>query len=201
MSSPKVIVRVARTAAPGAAPVSPATPDGRSTATMGRSRFSTDATSCATWSGNPGRPPMPRIPSMTRSQGSWVIESSSSTTRPPAATSAALPAGWGVPRHLTAVTRTPRRASRTPANNASPPLLPAPTMIITWRPYRPPVVVRSRSEALAATAAAARCISASTPCAAMARSSMRRIASTRYARMITLRRLRRPRRCLHRGTC
>ena len=35
MSSPKVTVRVARTAAPGAAPVSAATPDGRSTATIG----------------------------------------------------------------------------------------------------------------------------------------------------------------------
>ena len=61
--------------------------------------------------------------------------------------------------------------------------------------------IQTLNEVHADTARYARCIKASTPCSAMARSSMLRIFSTQYARMITLRRLRRPRQSLHRGTC
>ena len=73
-SSPKVTVRSRDTAASGTAPVSAATPEGRSTATTGIFRAATDWTRSATRSGNPGRPPMPRIPSITRSKARLLIE-------------------------------------------------------------------------------------------------------------------------------
>ena len=66
-ASPKVTVRVAQNASPGTAPVSAATPDGRSTAIVGTSQSRQARASRATRSGSPGRPPIPTMPSITRS--------------------------------------------------------------------------------------------------------------------------------------
>ena len=71
--TPKVTVRRASIAAPGTAPVSAATPEGRSTATIGIGPDSPRAKArSATGSGSPGRPPMPSTPSTARSKSSRV---------------------------------------------------------------------------------------------------------------------------------
>ncbi len=180
LSWPKVTVCVARMATAGTAPVSAATPDGRSTARTGIDCSASQDARSATGPVNPGRPPIPRMPSTTRSYpdaaGGWW--SASATNRPPAASRASRPAECGLPRQLTALTAAPRRASRAAANSASPPLLPGPTSTSTRAPYTAPRPPRSIAPPFAATAAAARCIRASTPCSAMAASSRARTCST-----------------------
>ena len=109
LRSPKVTVEVARMAAPGTAPVSAADAGGQvdrddrdGPPAAGRGQLGRPS------SGSPGRPPMPRTPSITRSAAgrerrpaSRVDQSSVSINRPPAASSAASPPACGLPRQRT----------------------------------------------------------------------------------------------------
>src|SRR5680860_1551575 len=128
---------------------------------------------------NPGRAPMPRIPSTTRSaRPSCPRAVAASATRPPARRRAPRPPPCTRPEVSTASTRTPRAARRAPAHEASPPLLPGPTSSTTRRPYTPPVRRRSSPTTTLASADAARCIRAPSRRSAIAACSAARTAST-----------------------
>ncbi len=143
---------------------------------------------------------MPSTPSTTTSadRSAESSRSLSAPIRPPAASSAARPAACGSPSARTARTRQPRRASRAPANSASPPLLPGPTKIST-RARRRDRGSREEPGHGPAKPCAARCISASSPTTAMQSASSRRVSATEYAYRISPRRPPWPRRCRRRG--
>ncbi len=164
---PKVTVTSAVTCGPSSSPVSTATPDGVSTATIGTP--ATAARACSASGFSPGRPPIPTIPSITTSglRGS-------ATTRPPAWCRAAKPSRCGFSESSNASTCTPRRASTAPAYRASPPLSPEPTSSNTRRPYAEP----SRSRTAYARPCAARCIRAPSGSSASSASSAARTCST-----------------------
>ena len=129
--------RRASIAAPGTAPVSAATPGGQvdgddrvGPTPAGRRPGRRPARAARAGRRCPGPRRRPGRCRAARAAGCAgrgdQVSSSISINRPPAARSAASPRACGSPRQRTAVTATPRRASRAPANSASPPLFPGP---------------------------------------------------------------------------
>jgi hypothetical protein len=118
------------------APVATSMPLGMSTATTGIAASSTAANTAAASGRSGPDPEMPTTPSMTRSVGSVMR----STSRPPAAVSAARPCWW-VRSGLSSIASAaaPRRRKNVAAQSASPPLSPEPTTAQTRRPATPPV--------------------------------------------------------------
>src|SRR5919197_1493009 len=172
---PKHTVTSARTAGPARAPVSTSIPLGTSTATV----VTPDRASTMPAAGvrSPGLPPMPTMPSTTRSIR-WGRSSVASITRPPPRHSAPSPPRWTFSgESSSAVTAAPRLASRAPAYRASPPLSPDPTSTSTAEPY-----TRGRRRAQRrARPAAARCINVPGGSFAMSAASASRTVSTRQA--------------------
>ncbi len=101
----KVTVRTAADGDPDASPVSPATPEGMSTA-------STGVPAGTGGNRNSPRKPVPKAASTTRSAGPMVAPDPASTT----------------------VTRAPRRRRRSAATRPSAPLFPGPATTTTRRP-------------------------------------------------------------------
>ena len=174
LSTPKQTVTSARTASPATLPVSESTPLGTSTATTGIPAPSTARTALAAGSRRAPTPPIPRIPSRTRSAPatSWSTSGSAhASTRTPAARAAAVPATCIRAGSPTATPRTPRRARCARAHNASPPLFPEPTRATTRDPSMPARRPRRRSAQIPARAVEARCMrtGSGTPAPASAR--------------------------------
>ena len=144
LAAPNVTVTSATTCAAGVSPVSGSTPLGRSTATTtgrpGVPAGGSAATMLAAGSRSPGEAPRPTMPSTTRS-------AASSTARGSLGLGQVAPCGLqrGQPLRVQAGAQpdgvhagAAPRASRAPAHNASPPLLPGPTRSTTRAPVDPP---------------------------------------------------------------
>jgi hypothetical protein len=174
LGPPNVTVTKARTDGPRTTPVSPSTPEGMSTATIGTSEaFRASMASRCVPSAGP-RNPVPKIASIAASalpssRASRFGEYSAHRACP--SCSNAFAAGpfssSGSPRSI-AMGDAPQADSCRAATSPSPALFPLPHTTTTRRPYVPPI----RSTTARATARPARSISASTevPRASVSRS-------------------------------
>src|SRR6478672_1316298 len=132
--------------------------------------------------GSPGRPPIPRTPSRTRSAPASSSPARGSTAAPrevttstPAERTASSARGWTWSATATTAAAAPWRARSATAYRASPPLLPAPTTATTRSP------LDSRARTTAARPEAARCISSPSGSVAIRASSAARTSATAYA--------------------
>ena len=174
LSTPKHTVTSAATASPATAPVSVSTPLGTSTATTGTPDASTARTTPAAGSRTAPEPPMPRIPSRTRSARATTAStdgSSQATMRAPADLAAAAPCACMRPGSPIATVAIPRWARDARAQRASPPLFPEPTSATTCDPRTARRPLRRRSRHTPARAVEARAMStgSGTPAPASAR--------------------------------
>ena len=149
-------------------------PEGRSTASQLAAESCSP--SLARSSGMPGRPPIPRTASMTRSGTTWPA-CSIVTTSHPTRRATCQPAACGVPS--TGQTRTwhPSSASSAAASRPSPPLLPPPTSTSTEPPRTPHPRSASMPRACAATCCAATAMRSVPGCASKNFCSAARIAA------------------------
>ena len=174
LSTPKHTVTSACMASPATWPVSESTPLGTSTATTGTPDASTARTAPAAGSRTAPAPPMPRIPSRTRSAAAMTAAtcgSSQARIRVPAARAAPAPSTCMRSGSPIATVAIPRRARWARAHRASPPLFPEPTRAATRAPRTRPRPPRTRSRQTPARAVDARCMStgSGTPAPASAR--------------------------------